>query len=40
MCIRDSINDYVQQVIKGIVLVAAVAFAQFSQKVKANNIVV
>ena len=38
--VMNNINDYVQQVIKGIVLVAAVAFAQFSQKVKANNIVV
>ena len=38
--IMNNINDYVQQVIKGAVLIGAVAFAQFSQKVKASNIVV
>jgi ribose/xylose/arabinose/galactoside ABC-type transport system permease subunit len=38
--VMNNLNDYVQQVIKGIVLVSAVAFAQFSQKVKAKNIVV
>ncbi len=36
--VMNSINDYVQQVIKGLVLIAAVAFAQYSQKVKARNV--
>ncbi len=38
--VMNNINDYVQQVIKGLVLIAAVAFDSFSQKVKAKNIVV
>ncbi len=38
--VMNNINDYVQQVIKGVVLIGAVAFAQFSQKVKAKNIVI
>lgn len=36
--VMNNISDYVQQVIKGLVLVLAVAFAQFSQKVRANSI--
>lgn len=38
--VMNNINDYVQQVIKGLVLIGGVAFAQFSQKVKARNVVV
>lgn len=38
--VMNNINDYVQQVIKGLVLIGAVAFARFSQKVKEKNIVV
>lgn len=38
--VMNNINDYVQQVIKGLVLIGAVAFAQFSQKVKEKNVVV
>jgi len=34
-----SINDYVQQLVQGIVLIAAVAFSQFSIKVRAKMIV-
>jgi ribose/xylose/arabinose/galactoside ABC-type transport system permease subunit len=36
--VMNNINDYVQQVIKGLVLICAVAFAQFSQKVKEKNV--
>lgn len=36
--VMNNISDYVQQVIKGLVLVGAVAFAQFSQKVKSNSV--
>jgi ribose transport system permease protein len=38
--VMNNINDYVQQVIKGLVLIGGVAFAQFSQKVKSRNVVV
>jgi ribose/xylose/arabinose/galactoside ABC-type transport system permease subunit len=38
--VMNNINDYVQQVIKGLVLIGAVAFAQFSQKVKEKNVIV
>lgn len=38
--VMNNVNDYVQQVIKGFVLIGGVAFAQFSQKVKSRNIVV
>lgn len=37
--IMCNINDYIQQVIKGLVLVFAVAFAKFSQAMRAKNIV-
>lgn len=36
--VMNNISDYVQQVIKGLVLIGAVAFAQFSQKVKRNSV--
>ena len=32
--IMCGINDYVQQLVKGIVLIAAVAYSQFSQKIR------
>jgi len=38
--VMNNINDYVQQVIKGLVLIGGVAFAQFSQRVKSRNVVV
>lgn len=38
--VMNNINDYAQQVIKGLVLIAAVAFDSFSQRVKAKNVVV
>lgn len=37
--IMCSINDYVQQLVQGIVLIAAVAFSQYSMKVRAKLIV-
>ena len=38
--VMNNINDYMQQVIKGIVLVAAVAFDQISIKIKAKRVVI
>lgn len=38
--VMNNINDYAQQVIKGLVLIAAVAFDSFSQRVKAKNVIV
>lgn len=38
--VMNNINDYAQQVIKGLVLIAAVAFDSFSQRVKAKSVVV
>lgn len=32
--IMCGINDYVQQLVKGMVLIAAVAYSQFSQKIR------
>lgn len=37
--IMCSINDYVQQLVQGLVLIAAVAFSQFASKVRAKMIV-
>lgn len=36
--VMNNINDYVQQVISGLVLVAAVAFDIFSQRIKEKNV--
>lgn len=38
--IMVNINDYVQQVIKGLVLVGAVAFSSFSHKMREKNIII
>jgi ribose/xylose/arabinose/galactoside ABC-type transport system permease subunit len=36
--VMSNISDYVQQVIKGLVLIGSIAFAQFSQKIKEHHI--
>ena len=38
--IMCGINDYVQKLVKGIVLILAVAFTEFSSKVRSKRLVV